>query len=436
MSTQATPGRVEGSSFRPLRMAETGQPAPFRLGAPAYLVAFAGWVVASLLLMDSASDLTGLAISGTGPVGAAHALGLVFFPFAVAAAVWQLLPVMLRNDPPRPRLRWVVLALLAGGVPLAVGLARGDDMLAALGAVVLAAGLVLMLSELATMIRRAPSGRLLVVSRPAVALAGLHAAAAFALGAVVLRDGGPEPLGIPYERMLLVHLSLAVIGWLTVLITSVGRTLVPMLGLAPAAPRRRVPVAEIVLVAGLWLYLVGVAWSVDALVAVGVVVMLGGLSPSVRLFGRVAASGKIGVREGPVAHVAVGLVFLLQAALLALAAVVGVASDRRAAVAGVLFLGLGWAVGVVVGHAGKLVSLSGWGSWPPGPRPKQADLYPRGGWQVEAVLFAVGVELLAGGVALDSEIAARLGAVALVLAALVALGSAAETVRRVVVSRP
>ena len=436
MSTQATPGRVEGSSFRPLRMAETGQPAPFRLGAPAYLVAFAGWVVASLLLMDSASDLTGLAISGTGPVGAAHALGLVFFPFAVAAAVWQLLPVMLRNDPPRPRLRWVFLALLAGGVPLAVGLARGDDMLAALGAVVLAAGLVLMLSELATMIRRAPSGRLLVVSRPAVALAGLHAAAAFALGAVVLRDGGPEPLGIPYERMLLVHLSLAVTGWLTVLITSVGRTLVPMLGLAPAAPRRRVPVAEIVLVAGLWLYLVGVAWSVDALVAVGVVVMLGGLSPSVRLFGRVAASGKIGVREGPVAHVAVGLVFLLQAALLALAAVVGVASDRRAAVAGVLFLGLGWAVGVVVGHAGKLVSLSGWGSWPPGPRPKQADLYPRGGWQVEAVLFAVGVELLAGGVALDSEIAARLGAVALVLAALVALGSAAETVRRVVVSRP
>ena len=436
MSMQATPGRVEGRSFRPLRMAETGQPAPFRLGAPAYLVAFSGWVVASLLLLDSASDLTALAVSGTGPVGAAHALGLVFFPFAVAAAAWQLLPVMLRNDPPRPQLRWVVLALLAGGVPLSVGLARGEDTLAALGAVVLAAGLVLLLSELATMIRRAPSGRLLVVSRPAVALAGLHAAAAFALGAVVLRDGGPEPLGIPYERLLLVHLSLALIGWLTVLIASVGRTLVPMLGLAPAAPRRRAPVAEIVLVTGLWLYLVGVAWSVDALVAVGVVVMLGGLVPSARLFGRVAASGKIGVREGPVAHVAVGLVFLVQAALLALAAVVGVASDRRAAVAGVLFLGLGWAVGVVVGHAGKLVSLSGWGSWPPGPRPKQADLYPRGGWQVEAVLFAVGVELLAGGVALDSEIAARLGAAALVLAALVALGSAAETVRRVVASRP
>lgn len=435
METRATPGRVEGRSLRPLRMAETGQPAPFGLGAPAYLVAFAGWVVASLLLLDSASELTGLAISGTGPVGAAHAIGLVFFPFAVAAAVWQLLPVMLRNDAPRPQARWVVLALLAGGVPLAFGVAKGQDAVAALGAVVLTVGLVLLLSELATMIRRAPAGRLLVVSRPAVALAGVHAALAFALGAVVLRDGGPEPLGIPYERLLLVHLSLAVIGWLTVLIVSVGRTLVPMLGLAPAAARRRAPVAEIVLVTGLWLYLAGVAWSVDALAAAGVVVMLGGLVPSARLFGRVAASGKIGVREGPVAHVAVGLLFLLQAALLALAAVAGVVSDRRAAVAGVLFLGVGWAVGVIVGHAGKLVSLSGWGSWPPGPRPKQADLYPRLGWQAEAVLFALGVELLAGGVALDSETAARLGAGALVLAALAALGSAAETVRRVVVAR-
>jgi len=91
---------------------------------------------------------------------------------------------------------------------------------------------------------------------------------------------------------------------------------------------------------------------------------------------------------------------------------------------------------VIVGHAGKLISLSGWGSWPPGPRPRQADLYPRAVWQVEVVLFAVGVELLAGGVALDAETAARAGGVLLVAAALVALGAALETVRRVVAARP
>ena len=436
MSETQAPRRVDSRAMRPLRMAETGQPAPFRLGAPAYLVAFGGWIVAAALLLGSAGELTALAVSEGGPVGAAHAIGLVFFPFAVAAAAWQLLPVMLRNDPSRPALRWVVLGLLVGGLPLAVGVATDRAALAAFGSVVLASGLVLLLAELASLVRGAPSGRLLVVSRVAVALAGANAAAAFILGAVVLSDGGPEPLGVPYERLLLVHVSLALIGWLTVLIAAVGRTLVPMLGLSAAARPRRAPLAELTLVAGLWLFVAGVAGSVDALVATGVVVMLGGLAAPARLFARVAISGTIGVREGPVAHVALGLVFLAQAALLALAAAAGSLSDRRAAIAGVLFLGIGWAVGVIVGHAGKLISLSGWGSWPPGPRPRQADLYPRAVWQVEVVLFAVGVELLAGGVALDAETAARAGGVLLVAAALVALGAALETVRRVVAARP
>ena len=164
--------------------------------------------------------------------------------------------------------------------------------------------------------------------------------------------------------------------------------------------------------------------------------MLAGLARPASLFARVAGSGRIGVREGPVAHVAVGLAFLAQAALLALAAVAGAVTDRRAAVAGVLLLGVGWAVGVIVGHAGKLISLSGWGSWPPGPRPKQADLYPRAGWQVEVALFAAGVELLALGVVAESEAVSRVGAALLVAAAGVALASAAETVRRVVSGRP
>jgi hypothetical protein len=436
MDGPEAPARVESRSLRPLRMAETGQPAPFRLGSPAYLVAFAGWVAAALLLFRSSGDLTGLAIGGSGPVGAAHAIGLVFFPFAVAAAAWQLLPVMLRNDPSRPELRWVVLGLLVGGAPLAVGVATGRDVLAALGSVALAAGLLLLLAELGSLVRGAPRGRMLVVSRVAVALAGAHAVAAFVLGVLVLSDGGPDPLGVPYERLLLVHLSLALVGWLTVLIAAVGRTLVPMLGLSAAARPRRAPVAELTLVAGLWTFVAGVVGSVDVLVGVGVVVMLAGLAAPARLFGRVATSGKLGVREGPVAHVALGLVFLAQAAVLALAAATGVVDGRRAAVAGVLFLGLGWAVGVIVGHAGKLISLSGWGSWPPGPRPKQADLYPRAAWQVEAIVFAVGVELLAGGVALDAEGAVGVGGALLVAAALVALGSSLETVRRVVAARP
>ena len=416
-------------------MAATGQPAPFRLGAPAYLAALGGWLAATVLLVVSASELTRLFVADALVVGAAHAVGLVFFPFAVAAAVWQLLPVMLRNDPPRPRLRWLALALLGAGTPLAVAVASGHTRLAAVSAALLGCGMLLLLVELGFLVRGAPRGRMLVVSRPAVALAATHAAAAFVLGAVVLAEGGPEPLGVPYERLLLLHLSLALIGWLTVMILAVGRTLVPMLGLAAAAPSRRAPLAEAVLVVGLWVYVVGVGASIEALVGVGVIVMAAGLAAPAVLFLRVALSGKIGVREGPVAHVVLGLVFLAQAAGLALAAVVGVLSDRRAAVAGAVLLGLGWTVGVIVGHLGKLISLSGWGSWPPGPRPKQAALYPRLGWQVESVVFAVGVELLAVGVVAESSALTRAGAAVLVAAAVTALGCAAETVRRVATAR-
>ncbi len=142
------------------------------------------------------------------------------------------------------------------------------------------------------------------------------------------------------------------------------------------------------------------------------------------------------MREGPVAHVALGLAFLLQAAALTLAATADAVGGRRAAVAAVLLVGLGWAVGVVVGHAGKLISLSGWGSWPPGPRPRQEALYPRAAWTVEAVFFAAGVQTLAVGVLGGWDGVARAGAALLALAAAVALACALETVRRVVSARP
>jgi hypothetical protein len=209
-----------------------------------------------------------------------------------------------------------------------------------------------------------------------------------------------------------------------------------MLGLAAAAPPRRVPLPELGIAAGLWLFVAGVAADHDALLAVGVAVMALGLSAPGLLFLRVAVAGRTGWREGPVAHVAVGLVFVLQAAALALAAAGEVVAERRAAVAGVLLLGLGWAAGVIAGHLGKLISLSGWGSWPPGPRPRQEALYPRRGWQVEVLVFAVGVETLALGILGGWEAVARFGAALLVAAALLALGAALETLRRVAAARP
>ncbi|HWQ24942.1 MAG TPA: hypothetical protein VNK94_12615 [Gaiellaceae bacterium] len=358
-------------------------------------------------------------------------VGLVLFPFAVAAAAWQLLPVMLRNDPPTAGARPLALVLLAAGAPLAASLALGRPTAAAVLATLLAAGLLLLLAELATLVARAPRGRQLAVSRPAVALAGAHAALAFALGAVILADRGPEPLGVPFERFLLLHLSVALIGWLTILIAAVGRTLVPMLGLAAASPRRRLPLAEATIAAGLWVYAAGLVAEAHELTAAGIALMAAGLAPVASLFARVARGGRIGPREGPVAHAAVGLAFLVEAAALGFAGALDAFDGRRAAIAAVLLVGLGWAAGVILGHLGKLVSLAGWGSWPPGPRPSQASLYPRRAWQAEAALFAMGVQLAAAGVLVGSAVLVRGGAVVLTGGALLALGGVGETLRRV-----
>jgi hypothetical protein len=418
--------------MRPLPVTQTGQPASYHEVLPAYCAALVAWTAATVVLVLAAPELVAGAVTSAEPVLAAHLVGVVFFPLAVAAAVWQLLPVMLRNDlGPPARRRLALVAVAAGGPLTAAAVALDETAVVALGAALLAGGLLLVLGEVAVLIHRAPRGKVIVVDRAALALGGANAALAFALGAVAAADGGPEPLGVAYERFLLIHLSLALLGWLTVLIAAVGRTLVPMLGLAAASSVRRVPVAELVVVGGLWLYSAGLAAPSDGLVASGIVLMACGFAPVALLFARVAVRGRLGLREGPVAHVAAGLILLLEAAVLGLGASTGLIAGRRAAIAAVVLLGLGWAAGVVLGHLGKLVSLSGWGSWPPGPRPKQADLYPRRVWQVEAVLFAVGVQALAVGIVLESEAVARAGALALVAAAAAALVGAATTVRRV-----
>lgn len=426
---------LEPGRLRELPVAATGHPAPFAVTAPAYACAVLGWAAAATTLALSAAELTDGSIFESGLVLAAHLVGLVFFPFAVAAAVWQLLPVMLRNDPPTRRLRPIALLLLASGIPLAAAVALDIDAVAEALALLLAAGLVLLLAEVASLIRGAPTGKTLVVSRPAVALALVHAAIAFALGVIALVDGGPEPLGIAYERFLLLHLSIALIGWLTVLIAAVGRTLVPMLALAPAAEKRSAPLAEAGIVVGLWTYAAGLAMPSDGLIAVGIFVMAVSVSPIARAFVRAAFGGNIGLREGSVAHVVVGLAFMAQAAALGLAGALDQIDGRRAAIAAVVLLGLGWASGVIVGHVGKLASLSGWGSWPPGPRPKQQALYPRRIWQLEVVAFAIGIELLATGVLLESQATTTVGGVTFVAAALLATLGVGETARRVALRR-
>jgi len=133
--------------------------------------------------------------------------------------------------------------------------------------------------------------------------------------------------------------------------------------------------------------------------------------------------------DAPHGHLVAGGLFLLQAVVLGLLAAAGV-GGIRVVEAHVVFLLIGWAGGVVVGHLPKLLSLSLWVWWPPGPRPKQAQLYLRRLAVAETAAFAAGVEVLGLAVLAGNVAAARTGAALVAASALVAAAAAVAVWRR------
>jgi hypothetical protein len=405
-----------------------GGPIALGLLASYVAVALAGWLAAAIVLLLAAPDLAARAAPAPRLLLATHLVALGFLPFAVTGASFHLLPVMLRNDVRHPRLLQAALPLLGGGFLVAPGIAYRREGLLWAGAALLAAGLSLVLVELLGLVFRAPGNRTLVASRVGVALVSLHVVGALVLGAIVF-DRGYAPLaGVGHDRWLLVHLHLAVIGWLTLLIVTVGRTLGPMLALAPTAPARRLPVAEAALTAGLWTLLAGLAASSRPAELAGGALIVLTLVAFARLMLRVARTRRIDL-EAPLAHLLAGVVFLLQAAVLGFLVVADALSASSGLVAYAVFLLLGWAGGVTLGHLGKLLSLSLWVWWPPGPRPKQAALYPRAVWLGETAAFAVGVELVGLAPLTESVAAAYAGGALLVAAAALAGAGALSTWR-------
>ncbi len=403
-----------------------GGPIALGLLASYVAVALAGWLAASIALLVAAPDLAAGDPLAHAPVLATHLFGLGLLAFAVTGAVFHLVPVMLRNDTRHPGRLKAALPLLAGGFLLAPGIAFDLKGLVWSGAGLVGAGLILVLGELLGLVVHAPRGRTLVASRTGVALSSLHVASAFVLGSIVFSREGEQFAGVGLDRWLLVHLTLAILGWLTLLIVTVGRTLAPMLAQAPTAPERRLPVLELSLTAGLWTLLAGIAASSKTAAAIGAAAILFTLGVFAAFLVRVARTRRAGL-EAPLGHLLAGVAFLLQAAVLGFLVLTSSVSVFRGLTAYVVFLLLGWAGGVTLGHLGKLLSLSLWVWWPPGPRPKQAALYPRALWLAEGAAFAIGVELVGLAPLAASSGLAYAGGALLVAAALLACSGAIST---------
>ena len=293
-----------------------GGPVALRLLAAYFGLSLVGWLAAAAALIAAAPRLSAGDLGATAPVLTVHLLALGFLPLAVSGGSFHLLPVMLRN-PLRSELRlWVALPLLAVGAWLtAPGVAYDIPAVLWPGAALLASGLALVLLELGRLAAGAPRGRMLVASRTGVALSLFHALAALVLGAIVFDHGDAPMLGVGHGRWLLVHLHLAVLGWLALLILTVGRTLGPMLALAPAAAPRRLPLEELVLTLGLWLLVAGIAADTTPLAYIGALLVLLALGRFATLIARIGRTRRI-EPEGPLLHLLAGALFLAEAAIL------------------------------------------------------------------------------------------------------------------------
>lgn len=416
--------------LKPLPLQERraiGGPVPRQLLAAYLGVALAAWLAAGIALVLGARGLALGNPLAPVPVLAVHLVALGALPFAVAGASFHLLPVMLRHDLPSARALWAALPLLLGGPLVAAGLERWSPALVWTGVGATLLGLAIVVLEIGALVVRAPGDRTLIASRTGVALSLLHAVLALGLGSLAF-DRANAFWGVPYERWLLVHLHLALVGWIALLVVAVGRSLAPMLAQAPAAPRRRLPVHELVLVAGLWTLVGGLAAGSRAATLAGGLVVLAALVRFGVFLVRVARTRRAPI-DAPLGHLLAGSLFLVQAAVCGIVSAAG-GGGVRLVETYVVFLLLGWAAGVVVGHVGKLLSLSIWVWWPPGPRPKQAALYPRRLALAETVAFAAGVEVLALGVLAGSTASARAGAVLVACSAVLAAAVAGETWRR------
>lgn len=408
--------------------ARVGRPAPAGVVAASFGAALLCWLAAAIALVLAAPELATGALASSVVLLAVHLVALGFLPLAVTGGVLHVLPTLLRNDASSWR-GPLALPLLCAGPVLAVGIARDLEPLVWSAATVETIGFALVAWEVTALVLRAPASRMLLASRTGVLLSTLHAAAALVFGGALAAGEGEPFLGIPHERAIAIHLHLAALGWLTLLLLTVGRTLGPMLALAPAEPRRRLPVEELALSAGLWLLLSGLALHLRSPAAVGGLVVLVTIGRFAALIARVAREHRLDVPEGPLLHFATGLFFLAQAAVLGLGMLLGLDVTPRRLTAYVLALLLGWAAGATLGHVGKLLSLAVWAWWPPGPRPKQADLYPRRVWLVEAAAFAAGVEVAIDGTLAGSSGMVAAGAALLVAAAVAACAGAAVSVR-------
>lgn len=206
-----------------------GVPLRFFAVAPVFLL------LAALLLAVSGGDSFTTNAHSPALLAATHHVTLGFMAMVMLGAIQQLLPVVIGS--PMPASGWVAwltwLPLMAGTLLLSAGFALGEALLLDLSWPLLGLAFLIFIAASLTSLARATAQN---ATKTAILLSLLSLAGAVTLGLLLAR-GYAAGLPLPYTKLAAAHISLALGGWVLLLVIGVSYQIVPMFQLTPNYPK-------------------------------------------------------------------------------------------------------------------------------------------------------------------------------------------------------
>jgi len=216
------------ASLSPEQAPPIGVPLRFFAVAPLFLI------LAALLLATSEGNPFANPHSSA-LLAATHCITLGFMAMIMLGAIQQVVPVIIGSRMPVPRLiAWItMLPLTAGALLLTTGFALGKPQLLDYSWSLLGLTFLIFIGASLYSLARATAKN---PTKTAILLSVLSLAAAVALG-ILLARGYAAGLAIPYSKLATAHISMALGGWVMLLIIGVSYQVVPMFQLTPNYPK-------------------------------------------------------------------------------------------------------------------------------------------------------------------------------------------------------
>ncbi len=428
-------GRCETPGRRTTERQETVGGPPWQLPVAMLLAAAVAQVAGAAALVAAAPDLARGISYGPAQLGAVHLVGLGFLTVAIAGALQQLVPVLMRRRVGGTvRSAVSAAALAAGAWSLALGLWSAREAAVAAGGALLVAGGAILVADLLLAAVGAARGGTLGPSGAGVLASALWFAVVLAMGALMAANRVHPFLEVDRMRLIAAHAAVAVVGWIGGTIVAMALRLAPMFALAHGYRRGTGVAALAAWHASVAPIALGLGLGVPALAAAGGLLLLAACALALA-FTLDVARHRRRRPEAPLVHLVLGLASAALATGLMLGAWAGAGDPYRAAVPAAILAVVGLGAGVTSGHLFKVVPMLVWTgrfarlAGTPGA-PRLSDLYPAPLALAEQTAFAAGLALLSAGAGLGWEPAARAGALLLLGAALAVAAAAAACVLR------